>query len=83
MADDRFTLVGARLAVLETLRRGDWEAIPLDGEAARILIVEVEDGTAWLVTVEEAAVFRVGNEWIPGTGRVIPCADPPPSGESG
>lgn len=49
-------LVGARLAMLETIRNGDWEAIPLDGKAARILAVEVETGTAWIVTVEQATI---------------------------
>lgn len=53
---DPLTLVGARLAVLESLRRGDWEAMPLDGDVERILIAEMDTGTAWIVTVEPATL---------------------------
>lgn len=71
---DRLKPVEARLGVLETLRRGDWEAIPLDGEAERILIVEVETGTAWIVTVAEAIVEPART--------IRACDDSSPSGGS-
>lgn len=72
---DRLKPVEARLGVLETLRRGDWEAIPLDGEAERILIVEVETGTAWIVTVVPADV-------VASTPTIRSCDDSSPSGGS-
>lgn len=55
------TLVEARLAVLRALNAsGEWggPAVELDGEAARILAVDLEDGppTCWIVTVRRAAV---------------------------
>lgn len=65
---DEFTLTDARLEVLETLRRSDWEAIPLDGNATRILIADTESGTTWIVTVQPAG--------LPGDTEPDAIADP-------
>lgn len=73
---DRMTLSEAGIGVMEQLRHGDWEVVPLNGDATRLLICDVTTRGAesqWVLTIEPVTL-AIGLDPTPHE----PPVEPPP-----